>query len=67
MVRIVLLELAVGLFRAVFFGVDGDAGGTERQEALGILAEIGDEFLGVEGAALGLVDLLHRNRKSLIL
>ncbi len=51
----------------MLLSVDGDAGGTEGKEALGVLAEVGDEFLGVESAALGLVDLLHGNRKSLIL
>lgn len=59
MTRAVLLELAVGFFGAVFFGVDGDAGGTKGEEALWVLAEIGDEFLGVEGTALGFVELLH--------
>lgn len=67
MVWVLLLELTVGFFGAVFLGVDGDAGGTEREETLRVLAKIGDEFLGVEGATLGLVDLLHRNRKSQIL
>ena len=51
----------------MLFGVDFDAGGTEGEETLGVLAEIEDQFFGVEGAALWLVDLLHRNRKQLLL
>lgn len=63
MVDWLLLELAVGLLILVLVGVDPDAGGAEREQAVLVLAEIEDEFLGVEGAALGFVDLFcHRNR-----
>jgi hypothetical protein len=51
----------------VFLSVDFDAGGAEGQQALWVFAEVEDELLGVEGAAFGLVNLLHRNRKLLLL
>ena len=51
----------------MLFGVDFDAGGTEGEEALRVLAEIEDQFFGVEGAALWLVDLIHRNRNQILL
>ena len=59
----VLLELTIGLLILVLVGVDADAGGTEGQQAVLVFAEVEDELLGVEGTALGLVDLFcHRNR-----
>ena len=63
----VLFELAVCLLGAMLFGVDFDAGGTEGEEALRVLAEIEDQFFGVESAALWLVDLLHRNGNQILL
>lgn len=60
----VLFELSVGLLCAMFFGVYLDAGGAEGEEALFVFAEVEDEFLGVEGAALGLVNLFHGNRNQ---
>lgn len=63
MEEIILFELAVSLLVLVFIRMDSDARGTERKQAIFVLAEIEDEFLGVEGAALGFVDLFcHRNR-----
>lgn len=59
----VLLELTICLFVLVLVGVDADAGGAEWQQAVFVFAEVEDEFFGVEGAALGFVDLFcHRNR-----
>lgn len=63
MVDEVLLELTVGLLVLVLVCVDPDAGRAEGEQAVFVFAEVEDELFGVEGAALGFVDLFcHRNR-----
>jgi hypothetical protein len=49
--------------------VNLDAGGTQGKEALGILAEVEDVLLGVEGTEFGLVKIvfthcIENNRKK---
>lgn len=57
----VLLELPVGVLGFVLLSVDLDAGGAEGKETVGVFAEVEDEFLAVEGAVFGPVDLFcHR-------
>lgn len=63
MKEIILFELTVSLLILVFICMNSDARRAKREKAIFILAEIEDKFLGVEGAALGFVDLFcHRNR-----
>lgn len=51
----------------MFFGVEIDTSRAEGKQAFLILAEVVDEFLGVEGAVLGLVSRFgHRKWKLLI-
>lgn len=44
-----------------------DAGRAERKQAFRIFAKVEDEFFGVKGTMLGLIDLFrHLNRKCIV-
>ena len=54
--KILLFELTIGVFEFVFFRMHFNTGGTQREQAFLVLAEVVDHFFGVEGAGFRNVD-----------